>query len=78
LFDVGLPTGDIPVALLAFNGGVELGQLLVIANVLGFLLIASRMQMPAIAQNRLRTASAYAVGITAAFWLIDRIAGFWT
>ena len=34
LHEVGLPAGHIPLALLAFNVGVELGQLLFVATVL--------------------------------------------
>jgi uncharacterized membrane protein len=30
----GLPAGDVPLALLAFNGGIELGQLAFVAAVL--------------------------------------------
>jgi hydrogenase/urease accessory protein HupE len=35
LIDIGLPQGDIPLALLTFNVGVEVGQLAFIALVLG-------------------------------------------
>jgi len=35
LIDIGLPQGDVPIALLAFNIGVEVGQLAFIAAVLG-------------------------------------------
>ena len=35
LTEIGLPRGDIPLALFAFNVGVETGQLIFIAAVLG-------------------------------------------
>ena len=41
LSEVGLPQGHIPLALLFFNVGVELGQLLFIGMVLGFVFAVS-------------------------------------
>ena len=43
LSELGLPRGDIPLALFAFNVGVELGQLAFIAAVLGCLAIVRRV-----------------------------------
>jgi hydrogenase/urease accessory protein HupE len=74
LIDIGLPQGDIPLALLTFNVGVAVGQLAFIALVLGVIELA---RMPAIVESRLRTVTAYGVGAVAAFWFIQRIAGFW-
>ena len=71
LRDIGLPQGEVPTALLAFNLGVEAGQLLVIAAVVAIRLAVSRLvpraEMPAV-----RVAT-YAIGITASFWLIERL-----
>jgi len=72
---VGLPRGDVPLALFAFNAGVELGQLAFIAAVLGAIHLARRRASPAAAGPALRTAS-YAIGILAAFWFFDRLASF--
>jgi hydrogenase/urease accessory protein HupE len=79
LAEVGLPHNAIPVALLFFNLGVELGQLVFVASVLtaGALLgraIAPRLQprLPANAD----VVSAYAIGGIAAFWLIERTSAF--
>ena len=47
LSEIGLPSGDIPLALFAFNVGVELGQLAFIGTVLGALMIARRFAIPA-------------------------------
>jgi hydrogenase/urease accessory protein HupE len=74
LIEIGLPQGDVPLALLAFNVGVEVGQLAFITMVLGVIQLA---RMPAIVESRLRTVTAYGVGAVAAFWFIQRIAGFW-
>lgn len=73
---VGLPPGDVPLALFAFNVGVELGQLAFIAAVLALLTLARRVvRAPSAARVALRGAS-YAIGILAAFWFFERLAGF--
>ena len=67
---IGLPQSDIPAALLFFNVGVEVGQLLFIGAVLTLLIF------PLI--RRLSTRStpmlipSYAVGIIAVFWTLQR------
>ena len=73
LREIGLPEGDVPVALLTFNLGVEARQLLIIAVVIAAIALLSRC-----AQRHLRTAvlaASYAIGITASFWFIQRLAG---
>jgi hydrogenase/urease accessory protein HupE len=77
LIDIGLPQRDVPLALFAFNFGVELGQLAFIAVVLAIMRIASLLPLPAPAGPRLRTAASYAIGSVAAFWSIERLVGFW-
>ena len=74
LNDIGLPRQAIPLALLFFNIGVELGQFLFIAGVVAVGLIARRIvaPLPAWAPQL----SAYVIGTVAAFWTIERIAGF--
>jgi hydrogenase/urease accessory protein HupE len=78
LIDIGLPQSDIPLALFAFNVGVEVGQLVFIALVLGVMRLAKQLPIPAIAEYRLRTATSYGIGTAAAFWFVERLAGFWT
>ncbi|MGX1309417.1 hydrogenase/urease accessory protein HupE [Amorphus suaedae] len=77
LREIGLPEGDVPLALFAFNAGVELGQLMFIAVVLaaGF---AVRAMIPVLTAQgpRCTRVASYAIGSTAAFWVIDRISGF--
>ena len=74
LAEVGLPPTDIPLALLAFNLGVEAGQLIFIAAALAVLWAGRRA---IIAPPRwLREVPAYAIGSAAAFWLIERVAAF--
>jgi hydrogenase/urease accessory protein HupE len=75
---VGLPQTAIPVALLFFNVGVEVGQLLFIGAV--FVIIALARQVtrriavpqPAWAWR----VPPYAIGGVAAFWIIQRVAAF--
>ncbi|MDK3075042.1 HupE/UreJ family protein [Sedimentitalea sp. JM2-8] len=77
LREIGLPQDDIPLALLSFNIGVELGQLLFIALILTVGHLARRV-VPVMARNgpRLTRVSSYVIGSTAAFWVIERIAAF--
>jgi hydrogenase/urease accessory protein HupE len=83
LREVGLPQTDIPVALLFFNVGVELGQLGFIALVVAVLASAARFASPhgserglVRAEPLLRAPLAYLIGCTAAYWTIDRTVGF--
>lgn len=77
LAEIGLPAGDVPLALFCFNVGVEAGQLLFVALVLA-LARAGRQWLPrAAATGPARGVVAYGIGAVAAFWFIDRVAGFW-
>ena len=75
LAEVGLPDTDLPLALLTFNLGVELGQLAFVAAalLLGRALSRARWGQHPIA----RLAPSYVIGGLAAFWCIDRVARFW-
>jgi hydrogenase/urease accessory protein HupE len=76
LTEIGLPLGDIPLALLSFNIGVEIGQLVFIGAVLGALAFVGRIGIPSrIARGALPVAT-YAIGSVAAFWFFERLAGF--
>lgn len=75
LADIGLPEGEIPLALLAFNLGIELGQLLVVAGLLGLGLAWRRM--PTILKPELeRALPAYLIGSLAAYWCLERAGGW--
>jgi hypothetical protein len=69
LADVGLPQADIPVALLFFNVGVELGQLIFVAGVLSVRWLLVRMPWPYWAAY----APVYVIGVTGAYWVIERV-----
>jgi hydrogenase/urease accessory protein HupE len=76
LSQVGLPQGDIPLALFLFNVGVEVGQIAFVLVVLG-LLAAGRLPARRIAVRPPSWAPlvpAYAIGCVAAAWLIERVA----
>jgi len=68
---VGLPDGEIPLALFSFNGGIEAGQLLFVAVVLALRsgLRALPLRWPA----PLTYVPAYAMGSLAAFWFLQRV-----
>jgi len=78
LREVGLPQTAIPVALLFFNVGVEVGQLLFIAAILSvmalgrWLIRRAAIPQPAWAWR----VAPYSIGGVAAFWVIHRIAAF--
>lgn len=83
LLDLGLPEGDVPLALFAFNVGVEIGQIMFIALVVGLIAAFWRLypsQMPKLAAPRSKALQviAYSVGTLAIYWSIERLAGFIT
>ena len=76
LAEVGLPPGAVPQALLLFNLGVEIGQLLFVGSAIAvgwaFGRLARRLSVPALAV--MRAIPAYAIGSFAAFWVFERLA----
>ncbi|OAF11814.1 HupE / UreJ protein [Bradyrhizobium centrolobii] len=76
LTEIGLPQADIPLALFSFNIGVEIGQLIFIGVVLGVLACAKRISVPAMITRGALPIANYAIGSVAAFWFIERLAGF--
>ena len=71
LAEIGLPQGDVPLALLTFNLGVEIGQLVIVAVALAILhglrQFRSRCVHPA------KTALSYGIGMIATYWFIERM-----
>ena len=67
-----MPEHAIPLALLFFNLGVEVGQLAFIAAVFAASLLLKSLAWPGWAWR----IPVYAIGSMAAFWTIQRIAGF--
>jgi hydrogenase/urease accessory protein HupE len=75
LTEVGLPQSDIPLALLFFNVGVEVGQLMFVSGVLAVTWMIKKMKLkwPVWVEH----GPAYAIGSLAAFWFIQRTVSFW-
>lgn len=73
LMEIGLPAGEIPLALVSFNVGVEIGQLLVVA--LALLATRALRTLLAIPLGGLRFPLAYCIGVVAAIWFAERIVG---
>lgn len=69
LQEIGLPQNHLSVALLTFNVGVELGQLLLVG--VAYLIYRAVAARPKFASAR--TPALYAIGGLAAYWSIGRI-----
>jgi hypothetical protein len=67
LAQIGLPQGDIPPALFAFNVGIELGQIAFAAAILLAITVLPRRW-----HDAGRVAAAYAIGGLAMLWVFER------
>lgn len=74
LTEVGLPQKSIPVALLLFNVGVEVGQLVFVAVAVAFIAALGRVRIPW--PKWAEAIPPYAIGGLAMFWVIQRLAAF--
>ncbi len=70
---IGMPEGEVPVALLTFNLGVEAGQLGIVVSALTVIAMIGRLSAASL--TRFKRIAAYAIGITASFWFIARTIG---
>jgi len=84
LRDIGLPQTELPTALLFFNIGVEIGQILFVLTLLAAFFILRpllrkllKSDDEAVHWTSLTTPASYIIGGIASYWLIDRITGFW-
>jgi len=69
LRDIGLPDENLWLALLSFNVGIELGQLLLV----GLWVILGWLTERIVAREKLRPVLAYAIGGLAVFWTLQRV-----
>ena len=81
LLDVGLPEGEVPLALFAFNLGVEAGQLMFIAMVLVVGALLGRLYPWLVGSvtrpgGRGLGVASYLMGGIAAAWFVGRVAAF--
>ncbi len=74
LSNAGLPAGHIPLALLFFSIGVEIGHLLFVATVLALIIVARRIRIPF--PHWSRFVAPYIIGGVAMFWVMQRVAAF--
>ena len=75
LAEIGLPQQAIPLALIFFNVGVEVGQLLFVLVIVLFTLILHRLKLTK-SLNRAETAVIYSIGGLSSFWLFERVSLF--
>jgi hypothetical protein len=76
LSEIGVPSNEVPLALLMFNVGVETGQLLFVTAVA--LLLAGLHRIHNQSALTLAHATPYMIGGVAAFWTIDRVVSSFT
>jgi hydrogenase/urease accessory protein HupE len=74
LAEIGLPQNAIPLALLCYNAGVEVGQMLFVGAVLAVVTVSQRWLGRIF--RMLRWLPAYAIGGVASYWLMARVAAF--
>ena len=78
LAEIGVPAEDIFAALLAFNLGVEAGQLTFIAALSAIILLWHRLA-PSATKHASPIAvpvTGYAIGCVSMYWLVERVSGF--
>lgn len=74
LEEVGLPETAVPVALLMFNVGVEIGQLVFVS---AMVILASLLgRFTSVSFERVSVIMSYCIGSVAAFWTIERVVAF--
>lgn len=85
LRDIGMPQTELPTALLFFNVGVEIGQVLfVLVLLVSFFTLRpvlarllSTVKRPVTQWQPLTVPAGYLIGCVASYWMIDRIVSFW-
>ena len=79
LAEIGLPQGSVPLALLFFNIGIEVGQILFVVTVMTLSWLGSKVlaahsfgERIALIQDRLVIIPVYSIGGLSAMWCIER------
>jgi hydrogenase/urease accessory protein HupE len=70
LRDLGLPSGDLAGALVGFNVGVEIGQLMIVAPLFPLLILLARKEKTYL---YVRRGAGVAVALVATFWMVQRV-----
>lgn len=73
LGEIGLPEGEVPMALFAFNLGVEAGQVAVV--LVAAMTLALLRRWAAKWERPVVRAAAYGIGMVAGVWFIERLLG---
>ena len=74
LAGIGLPENAIPLSLLLFNVGVEIGQILFVIGVLAIIYLGRKIPLKLPSWSNL--VAPYAIGSLSAFWFIQRLLVF--
>ena len=74
LAEVGLPAKAIPLALLFFNVGVEIGQIVFVTSILTVVALAARVRITR--PVWIDATPPYVIGAVAMFWVIERVLAF--
>lgn len=77
LAEIGLPANSIPLALLFFNLGVEIGQLLFIAAAFAATRLLRALAPKHLEYRPVTVAAAYLIGVVSCYWVIERAYSFW-
>lgn len=85
LREVGLPAAELPTALLFFNVGVEIGQVIFVLIIFGLAAavraagrrVHTGLESFSLSDGRTGLVTAYAVGAVASFWTLERVLAFW-
>ena len=75
LSEVGLPEQAVTIALIFFNVGVEMGQLMFVSVVVLIGLALHHLNKPVLLAKA-QTVIVYGIGTMSTFWLIDRLSAF--
>ncbi len=75
LADIGLPETEKLLALLCFNIGVEIGQLIFVITLLVSFYVFSKLYKP-LTTEKLRLPVSYFCGSLASIWMLERLAAF--
>ncbi|ALL14109.1 HupE/UreJ family protein [Caulobacter henricii] len=71
LAEIGMPEREVPTALLTFNIGVEIGQLVIVGA--GLLVLDLIRRFAPERRRMAQRVAAYGIGITAAYWVFERL-----
>lgn len=75
LAEIGLPQQAVTLALLFFNLGVELGQIMFVAAVVLIAYFLKRLNQAPLLQ-KVETIIVYGIGSLSSFWVFERLSGF--